>query len=269
MAETNIAWATHVWNPFSGCVKVSEGCDHCYAETLAEQKRGTPAFRNGFDLTLRPHKLRDPLGWKEPKEIFVNSMSDLFLGSVPVDYLCQIWRTMLEADWHTYMVLTKRPVPAARLIRELGLELPPHIWIGVSVENQRWADERIPQLLDIPAQVRFLSCEPLLGPIDLARWLLPYPVPDPLVMSKIPEDWSPFDYRIYSEAQIKWVIDGGESGPNRRPADPEWFRSIRDQCVAAGVPYFHKQGNAFRPGQDRLLDGRMWDQHPNRLEVAA
>lgn len=242
MGKTNIGWTTDVWNPFSGCIKVSPGCDHCYAETLAEKYRGTKAFPNGFDLTLRPHKLGDPLKWKQPRRIFVNSMSDLFLGTVPVDYLAQVWNTMLEADWHCYQILTKRPIHAMNLIEELGLELPPHIWLGVSVENQEWADIRIPQLLDIPAKVRFLSCEPLLGPLDLSRWFrVQYPDGTPL---------------------IHWIITGGESGPGRRPAVPDWFRTIRDLCVAAGVPYFHKQGNAFSPGQDRLLDGRTWDEYP-------
>lgn len=254
--ETKIEWTDYVWNPFSGCVKVSPGCDHCYAETLAERYRGSKAFPNGFDLTYRPKKLLDPYSWKKPCKIFVNSMSDLFLGSVSRTYLKTIWATMLGADWHIYQILTKRPIVAARLIKDLDLELAPHIWLGVSVENQEWADTRIPQLLDIPAAVRFLSCEPLLGPVDLARWLwCEGCVDDP--------GWSGGIYELPCvNPQIKWVITGGESGPGRRPADPDWFRSIRDQCVAAGVPYLHKQGNAHWPGQDRFLDGRTWDEYP-------
>ena len=249
---TKIAWTESTWNPFSGCIKVSPGCDHCYAESLAERHRGSAAFPNGFDLTLRHHKLRDPLKWKAPRRIFVNSMSDLFLGTVPKDYLRRVWDTMLEADWHQYQILTKRPNVAARLIRYLGLELPPHIWLGVSVESQEWADLRIPQLLEIPAKakVRFLSCEPLLGPLDLRL--------------RSVEDGRGIIGRARRPraAFIKWVITGGESGPGRRPADPAWFRSIRDQCIQADVAYFHKQGNAFQSGKDRLLGGRTWDEYP-------
>ena len=240
--DTKIGWTEATWNPFSGCVKVSPGCNNCYAETLAEQRRGTKAFPNGFDLTLRPHKLSEPKKWAAPREIFVNSTSDLFLGTVPLEYMSAIFSVMLDTPRHTYQIPTKRPVPALRIMQELDvLPLPPHIWIGASVENQRWADERIPQLLNIPAAMRFLSCEPLLGPLDIYAWLA---------------------MRV-----IDWVIDGGESGPGRRLAQMKWFLDIRDQCVAAGVPYFHKQGNAFRPGQDRLLEGRIWDQHPNRLKT--
>ena len=181
--KTGIAWTGKTWNPFSGCEKVSEGCDNCYAEVIAERYRGQHAFPNGFKLTLRPNKLHEPYKWKEPSEIFVNSMSDLFLGTVPPEYLKEIWNVMLDYDWHIYQILTKRPIAAARLIRELGLELPKHIWLGVSVENQHWADVRIPQLLDIPAKVRFLSCEPLLGPLALRDYLSPYGCPPCTVAS--------------------------------------------------------------------------------------
>ena len=233
--DSNIEWTEHTCNSFSGCEKVSEGCDHCYAETIANGRWGTPAFPNGFGLTLRPHKIREPFKWKTPARVFVNSMSDLFLGTVPTDYLSDVWNTMLEADWHQYQILTKRPIPAARLIKDLGLELPPHIWLGVSVESQEWANRRIPVLLDIPAKVRFLSCEPLLGPLDLAPYM----------------------------DGLDWVIDGGESGSGRRPASYDWFRSIRDQCAVGGVAYFHKQGNAYWSGKDRILDGRTWDDYPS------
>ena len=239
--DTSIEWTEHTWNAFSGCVKVSPGCDNCYAETIANGRWGSPAFPNGFDLTLRPHKVRDPMKWKTPSRIFVNSMSDLFLGNVPVDYLVKIWDTMLEADWHQYQILTKRPIPAARLIEDLNLDLPPHIWLGVSVESQEWADQRIPALLDIPARVRFLSCEPLLGPVDITPYI----------------------------DGLDWVIDGGESGPKRRPASYDWFRSIRDQCNANGVSYFHKQGNAHLSGKDRILDGRTWDEYPGEYVTSS
>ena len=263
---TNIAWTDSTWNPWSGCIKVSPGCDNCYASTLAENKRGTAAFPNGFDLTLRPHKYADPLKWKEPRRIFVNSMSDFFLGTVPPEAVVAAWNTMLAADWHQFQILTKRPIPAKRIIKELGLELPPHIWLGVSVENQEMADLRIPTLLEIPAKVRFLSCEPLLGPIDLSLWLgeVNYCQTDLTTQESV----SAFQSIIRAAKRhigmpvIDWVIDGGESGPGRRPADTDWFRSIRDQCQAAGVAYFHKQGNAFKPGMDRELDGRTWEETP-------
>ena len=235
MKNSNIEWTTHTWNPATGCTQVSPGCDNCYAKAIAEPKRGSPAFPNGFDVTLRPHKLKDPLKWKDPARIFVNSMSDLFHRDIPNDFLTHVWETMLAADHHIYQVLTKRPHRAAHLIEELELPLPPHIWIGTSVEDQRFADNRIPALLGIPAPVRWLSCEPLLGPLDLARYLAD---------------------------GIGWVIDGGESGGGRRPADPDWFRAIRDDCVSAQVPYLHKQGNNYRPGRDRELDGLTWDQYP-------
>ena len=178
------------------------------------------------------------MSWQQPREIFVCSMSDFWLGRVPVADVKAVWETMLEANWHTFQILTKRPVRARQMIADLGLELPSHIWLGVSVEDQAAANHRIPTLLEIPAEGRFLSCEPLLGPVDLKPYL--------------------------ATGRIHWVIDGGESGPGRRSAESSWFRCVRDQCLAAGVIYYHKQGNHFRPGQDRLLDGRTWDGHPNR-----
>ena len=236
--ETAIGWTQATWNPWTGCAAVSPGCDNCYAQTLAERLRGTNGFPDGFDLTYRPLRVDDPLRWKEPREIFVNSMSDLFWGKASADALREVWDVMLRADWHVYQILTKRPALAKYLIQSVPLELPPHIWLGVSLENQQVAFDRIPTQLDIPAQVRFLSCEPLLGPIELSPWL--------------------------ESSGIHWVIDGGESGPGRRPADPDWFRGIRDACLRYGVPYFHKQGNAHKPGLDRLLDGSELNGHPNR-----
>ncbi|MEE8465545.1 MAG: phage Gp37/Gp68 family protein [Dehalococcoidia bacterium] len=243
--KSNISWTQTTWNVFSGCTKISPGCDHCYASELAERYRGTPAYPNGFDLTLRLHKMKDPLKWKEPREIFVNSMSDLFLGGVPEDVIRGMWDVMLATPQHMYQILTKRPIPAARIIADLELPVPDHIWLGVSVESQDYAS-RIDDLLELPGKNKFLSCEPLIGPLDIWDWLDVMPSDNPA---------------------IKWVIDGGESGAGRRLADPDWFRSIRDQCVAAGVLYYHKQGNAHRPGMDRVLDGRTWEQHPNRLEL--
>ena len=235
MKNSNIGWTDHTWNPVTGCTQVSPGCDRCYAKAIAEQRRG-PAFPSGFDITLRPHKLREPAKWREPAMVFVNSMSDLFHRNIPNDYLAEIWATMVDVDRHVYQVLTKRPHRMAHLIRLLSLPMPSHIWVGTSVENQTFADNRIPALLSVPAPMRWLSCEPLLGPVDLAPYV--------------------------ADGGMSWVVDGGESGSGRRPADYDWFRGIRDACAEASVPYFHKQGNAHRPGQDRELDGRTWDQYP-------
>ncbi len=246
MDESNISWTQTTWNVFSGCIKVSPGCDNCYAESLAERYRGQAAFPNGFDLTLRLHKMNDPDKWKEPREIFVNSMSDMFWGEVPGHVVREMWDVMLRNPQHMFQILTKRPIPAKRIIEELGLEVPDHIWLGVTVESQEYAS-RIDDLLELPGKNKFLSCEPMLGKLELWDW---------------------FDAMPSEHPAIKWVIDGGESGSGRRPADPDWFRTLRDDCIHTGVLYYHKQGNGHRPGLDRVLDGRTWEQHPNRQETA-
>ena len=237
MKDSGISWTTHTWNPVTGCTQVSPGCDNCYALTIAEKYRGNAAFPIGFDVQLRPHKLRDPLKWKASARIFVNSMSDLFHRDIPDDYLCQIWDTMMQADWHTYQVLTKRAHRMAHKIKTLGLPTPPHIWLGVSAENQEMADSRIPALLSIGSPMPWVSAEPLLGPLDLTAYL----------------------------PRLKWVVDGGESGSGRRPADHDWFRSLRDQCALAGTVYYHKQGNAHLSGKDTELDGRVHHDFPASL----
>tara|TARA_Y100000310_G_scaffold307806_1_gene350213 strand:+ start:360 stop:1124 length:765 start_codon:yes stop_codon:yes gene_type:complete len=237
--ESKIGWTDSTWNPVLGCDKVSPGCLNCYAEVIAEKYRGQPGYPNGFELTLKPNHLRDPIRWREPRRIFVNSMSDLFHPRIPDDYLREIWDVMLEEERHTYQILTKRPVHMKRRIANLGLKLSPHIWLGVSVENQEWANRRIPVLLSIPAEVRFLSCEPLLGPVDLAWWFV-------------------------GVQPIHWVLMGAESGPKRRPFDPQWVRDIRDVCVAAGVPLFHKQGSHLYSDRNRDLDGREWNEYPDQ-----
>ena len=239
--RTAIAWTDSTWNPWTGCVKVSPGCDHCYAETAAERWRGGKAFPDGFELTVRRHKLDLPLRWTRPRRIFTHSMSDPFLSTVPVNDFLAFWDVMLKADQHVYQVLTKRPGRARWIIDRYKLPLPGHIWLGVSVENQKMADARIPVLQDIQTALRFLSCEPLLGPVDLDRYM--------------------------RSGDIRWVIDGGESGPGRRGVNPDWFRRIRDACQAYSVPYFHKQGSAFRSGRDRVLDGFIWEQAPEEMLV--
>lgn len=229
-----IEWTDATWNPVTGCVKVSPGCDHCYAQAFAERFRGVPGhpYEQGFDLRLWPQRLELPLHWKRPRRIFVNSMSDLFHKDVPDDYIRQVFDVMNRAPWHIFQVLTKR---SARLAR-LGQTLPwaPHIWAGVSVETNQYA-WRVDQLRRVPSYVRFISAEPLLGPLD----------------------------RVNFEG-IQWVITGGESGPYHRPCDPDWVRDIRDRCRASGAAYFHKQwGGRTSKANGRLLDGRLWDEQPN------
>lgn len=235
MKKSKIGWTTHSWNPVVGCRKISPGCHNCYAAALAERYNGGAAWPNGFDVTLKPHRMDDPVKWKEPAFIFVNSLSDLFHREIPKGYLAEIWHTMTaKAPRHVYQVLTKRPHIARERIRDLGLPLTPNIWLGVSVENMEMARNRIPVLLDIGSPVPWISAEPLLDRLDLAPWM----------------------------PKLKWVVDGGESGPNRRFAAINWFRFLRDQCSAWGVPYFHKQGNSEWPGHDRVLDGRIYSQMP-------
>ena len=239
--QTGIEWTDATWNPVTGCTEVSPGCAHCYAKTFAERWRGKEdhPYEMGFDLTLRPERLDQPRRWRKPRMIFVNSMSDLFHEGIPWDFIVDVYKVMFEADQHIYQVLTKR---SERFREFFGSGLPlgdgpqdeteywqamnrkyvgeaPHIWHGVSVENQRFADIRIPHLLSVPAAVRFLSCEPLLGPLDLTPYL----------------------------ERLQWVIVGGESGPKARPANPHWVREIKDQCVRYGVPFFFKQWGELAP----------------------
>ena len=235
---STIEWTDATWNPVRGCTKISPGCARCYAETFAERWRGIPghAYERGFDLRLVPEKLDEPLKWKRPRKIFVNSMSDLFHDRVPDDYIIQVADVMSRADWHIYQVLTKRADRLSHLLNTKLVEhaLKPHIWWGVSVENRKHGLPRIEALQKAPAAVRFLSIEPLLedlGVIDLTG--------------------------------IHWVIAGGESGPGARPMNEEWVMSIRDQCIAAGVPFFFKQwGGVQKKKNGRALEGRTWDEMP-------
>ncbi len=230
---TAIEWTQATWNPVRGCTKVSPGCKHCYAETFAERWRGIAGhpYEQGFDLRLVPEKLEEPLSWKKPRRIFVNSMSDLFHEKVSEDFIRRVFEIMEQASWHTFQILTKR---SAR-VRELAPSLPwPHnVWQGVSVESAKYTF-RVADLQQVPAAVRFLSVEPLLGPIPAL----------PL-------------------ERISWVIVGGESGPKHRPLQPAWAREIRDQCIKAHVPFFFKQWGGRTPkAGGRELDGREWDQMP-------
>ncbi len=242
--KSKIEWTDSTWNPIRGCTKVSPGCAHCYAETFAERFRGVPGhpFEFGFDLRLVPHKLDEPLNWKVPRMIFVNSMSDLFHEDVSDEYIVDIARVMVKANWHTYQVLTKRSERLRELLAgKLNFAaVQSHIWWGVSVENRKHGLPRIDDLRSSAARVRFLSVEPLLenlGHINLKR--------------------------------IDWIIVGGESGPRARPMDEEWVRDIRDQCKKAGVAFFFKQWGGVRKSENgRHLDGRTHDEFPRLRDSA-
>jgi protein gp37 len=228
-----IEWTEATWNPVTGCDKVSPGCKHCYAERMAArlQAMEQPNYRNGFALTLQPQMLELPLRWKKPKTIFVNSMSDLFHDEVPATFVRQVFDVMRRASWHRFQVLTKR---AERLAEIAGdLEWPRNVWMGVSVETERYL-ARVDALRLVPAAVRFLSLEPLLGPL-----------PD------------------LDLDGIQWVNVGGESGPGAREMREEWVVPIRDRCDAAGVAFFFKQwGGVNKARTGRRLGGRTWDQLP-------
>jgi protein gp37 len=234
---SSIEWTDATWNPVTGCTKVSPGCKHCYAETFAERWRGIPGhpYEQGFDLKLWPERLNAPLRWKAPRMIFVNSMSDLFHADVPDEFIERVFRVMAEASRHTFQVLTKR---AERLADWHGRRREfwwiPNVWLGASVEDRKYGVPRIPHIRRLRAAVRFLSVEPLLenlGQIDLCG--------------------------------INWVIVGGESGHGARPMQPEWATSVRDQCLAAGIPFFFKQwGGVFKKRTGRVLDGQTWDAMP-------
>jgi len=239
-AETSIEWTDATWNPVRGCTKVSPGCKHCYAETFAERFRGVKGhpYEQGFDLRLVPEKLEEPLRWRTPRMIFVNSMSDLFHDGVPDDYIAAVAGVMVAARWHTFQILTKR---SQRLRELLKTKLRftanhPHIWWGVSVENRKHGLPRIEHLRAAPAALRFLSTEPLLE--DLGKLNL---------------------------KGISWVIVGGESGPGARPIKKDWVLSIRDQCSKAKVPFFFKQWGGIRKSKNgRRLEGKTYDEFPVR-----
>lgn len=238
--KTGISWTDATWNPVTGCSKVSPGCANCYAETLSLrlQRMGNPKYTQGFAVTLHPDALGMPASWRKPRRIFVNSMSDLFHRDVPDWMLRRVWAEMLKHDRHTYQILTKRPHRMELKIRRLELPLAPHIWLGTSVESQRFADSRIPPLLSIGGPgVRFLSCEPLLGKVTLTDYLGP--------------------------GGVNWVIAGGESGPGYRPCDPYWVQWLRDQCRVASIPFWFKQWSGSRPAKrPPEIDGRQWTEMP-------
>ena len=247
--RTGIEWTDSTWNPVTGCTQVSAGCDHCYALTLANRLlaaqytarspvRSTSSNRRDpFAVRLWPERLGEPLQWAKPRRVFVNSMGDLFHVDVPLEFIRSVFEVMLAASDHIYQVLTKRPARMDRFIRKnpdlfSDGRVPPHIWLGTSVENQDVAF-RVDQLRNVPAEIRFLSCEPLLGPLNL------------------------------SLHEIHWLIVGGESGIGHRPLSLEWVRSLRDECLEARVPFFFKQVGGRTPkAGGRSLDGRIWSEYP-------
>lgn len=251
---STIEWTDSTWNPVTGCTKVSPGCKNCYALTFAERWRGIPGhpYEQGFDVRLWPDRLTVPISWKSPRRIFVNSMSDLFQEDVPDEYIKKVFDVMIFADQHIYQVLTKRSERMMtwtrkhfRFVNEKKSDkpiLPGHIWLGVSVENQKYTG-RIKHLQQTPAKVRFLSIEPLLGEVKLFKYLL---------------------------NGIHWVIVGGESGPKARPMNPEWAKLVQSQCAKYEVPFFFKQWGAYNPRGKRVgkknagrrLHGKTWNEMP-------
>lgn len=235
-AHSSIEWTESTWNPVTGCTKVSQGCKHCYAERMAKrlQAMGNPNYSNGFKLTLHEHVLRLPLTWKQPQTIFVNSMSDLFHEDVPVEFIHKIFEVMGKASWHTFQILTKR---SGRLL-ELNPQIswPKNVWMGVSVERQDYSF-RIDDLRKTGAQIKFLSLEPLLGPLPNLNL-----------------------------DNINWVIVGGESGPGARPIDKDWVIDIRDQCTSSKTAFFFKQwGGVWKKRNGRELEGRLWNELPQLI----
>lgn len=238
--RSSIEWTEATWNPVTGCSKVSPGCAHCYAERFAERWRGVPghAYEQGFDLRLWPERLEIPLRWRRPRLVFVNSMSDLFHEDVPLDFVRRVFEVMAQAHWHTFQILTKRH----QRLAEIGprLEWAPNVWIGVSIENKRWV-HRADCLREVrEAAVRFISAEPLLGPLIGLNL-----------------------------TGIDWLIAGGESGPRHRPMRDEWLIDLRDRCVKEGVPFFFKQwGGRTSKSGGRILQGQLWSEMPDRVEEA-
>lgn len=238
-----IEWTDATWNPTTGCRKVSPGCDHCYAATLSKRLKamGSPRYQNdgpdgpGFGLTLHWDKLEEPLSWRKPRRVFVNSMSDLFHPEVPRPFLLKAWQTMAHAPQHRFQILTKRPTRMAREVEILASEFGvlPHVWLGTSIEKREWS-KRAEWLRRCPSAIRFLSLEPLLGSL-----------------------------RGLNLSGIDWVIAGGESGPGYRAMNPQWVREIRDRCLNDGVAFFFKQWGGHTPkAGGRMLDGRTWDEVP-------
>lgn len=233
-SQSSIEWTEATWNPLTGCTKISPGCKHCYAEVMSKRLKamGQRNYSNGFALALHEHMLEVPLRWKKPQTIFVNSMSDLFQVDVPTDFIQRVFHTMARGSWHRFQVLTKRSDRLAEMTNELNWA--PNIWMGVSVENKKYT-YRIDDLRHTGAKIKFLSLEPLLGPLPNLQL-----------------------------AGIDWVIAGGESGPGARPMNPSWVIDIRNQCRHSGIAFFFKQwGGTRKKAAGRMLEGQIWDEMPD------
>jgi len=231
--HSGIEWTDSTWNPVTGCTKISHGCKNCYAERMSKrlQAAGVRKYQNGFRATVHPDTLKEPTRWKKPRMVFVNSMSDLFHSSVPTEFILAVFQVMNQSPQHIFQVLTKRPNRVAKMNSKLLWT--PNIWMGTSIESERWQG-RIDDLKGLDAHVKFLSLEPLLGPLPNLD----------------------FD-------GIDWVIVGGESGPRARPMHAEWVREVRDKCVEKKIPFFFKQwGGVFKKRTGRTLDGKIWNQFP-------
>lgn len=303
---SKIEWTDATWSPVTGCTPVSEGCQNCYARRMAYRLRGRCGYPEDepFRVTMHLDRLDQPLKWKKPRMVFVCSMSDLFHENVEPTFIQDTFWVMEKAPQHIFMVLTKRPDNMRKLLHVFysgGHELPKNIWLGVTAENQARADERIPILLQIPAAVRFVSVEPMLGPVDLSEWIEPEGwycencqrelEPEEVTFTETHDirQGGCGDYVGSPPSQIDWIICGGETGPGARPMHPDWVRSLRDQCQDAGVPFFFKSWGDWKPiyttGPEdeivmsgpghgivmkkvdkktagRLLDGRTWDEFP-------
>lgn len=293
MGTSRIEWTEATWNPVTGCTPISEGCEHCYAKRMATRLRGRCGYPAGapFQVKVHPDRYNEPFGWRKSKKIFVCSMGDLFHEYVPFPWINEVFSVIQRCTHHRFMVLTKRPERMRNYISKIlqfrgwpESDIPfPNVWMGITAETQRRADERIPVLLEIPAARRFVSVEPMLGPVDLFQWL----GGDRQI--KAPHKFN---------GGLDWVICGGETGPGARPLHPDWVRSLRDQCQAAGVPFFFKswgewgacdQLQIWRPGDrsgvqpfgdyqvvyhvgkkkaGRRLDGRTWDEEPEDVNVS-
>lgn len=235
--RSSIEWTQVTWNPVTGCTKISHGCRHCYAERMSKrlQAMGLGKYRKGFSVTTHSDTLEEPLTWKKPRVVFVNSMSDLFHDAVPTNFIESVFEVMNQASQHTFQILTKRPARVARLDR--WLRWSSNIWLGTSIESERWIG-RLAALRETGAQTKFLSLEPLLGPLS--------------------------DINLHG---VDWVIVGGESGPGARPMQAAWVREIRDNCVNHRVPFFFKQwGGVFKKRTGRTLDDQIWNQMPARAQ---
>ena len=266
MMGTKIEWVKNqdgtrgvTWNPITGCSKISPGCKNCYAEKMSKRLAGRFGYPEDdpFRVTFHPDKVYLPMDWKKPRTIFVCSMGDLFHENVDISWIRAMVEVMLAADQHTYQILTKRPQRMKECLdwlfdgRLLPNKLPDHIWLGVTAENQEQADKRIPILLRIPAAVHFVSIEPMLSLVNMYRHL-------PGDIDSGGFDPQGFSISLDSWPGVDWVIVGAETGPGKRPMDLDWARSLRDQCQAAGVPFFFKKDS----NGNRELDGRLWEQMP-------